>query len=904
MTTRSSPAPGRVDQIVFAWSDRLLAGGRGLGPVATSLGTDGLRVWNERLAGGDVAVGQWLAGAAECAALGALRFGRQGEHGAALRLVPARDPNGRPSQLVHALVGSASVVNAALVLGLHRWPEWSTPDRLDSTPSELEALDAAALWAHARAGLDEPSVRRDALAGLLAGVLAAPSDSYLAEISPDDVGLVAGLVHRLDGVAGTAPLTMLLGAQVTRPELRPRLLAVGLPDARNGRTPLTTTGGADPGVARVAGLLADLPAASLTRPRSPLTSTGALADWVEAEHQRATGGLDLVDRAIAGTLDEPARRYLNGPKGQEQLRADLRTAGTAQLTDRLLRWTEAKPPGLSEATRTLRQVAAERYMADDGEDRDSADRLLEAARRMGLTATEARRVLANWYAGLSKVTSADQYSAVYFALGAGIDPASDDTFARLLSGMKAASLLEWSRLLAPSDHVQAAPHFMRAAYRQWSRGDRRGDEDVRALMRETEMFHETIHDIVSRCGLRAEDENDLYRTVLHLAYGDPVTDLAPVLGALPADAEATQFRPWAALADVLAGDRAHVFQLAAQARRRKAPPSVLEDMLGVLSSTDLVQGLAEQPGQPGLLDPVCRVLTGRTRTPAEKRAICDAALAGRFLAGLVEKAWPDEPGQRFRAYTLLLRAVYQAGDRSDGGGLTRTEVDELVRAGGTATFLLAVAAQAAPDAVVPALLHTTRRQAADLGLSSDITDYTVRGPLRAAETRTTGRRAAEPAPAGMPQGRHAQDPHPVRPAGPGPARTAPPLPLPEPPIPPQSFSFDPPTAPPDRFPSGSEQEPPDDGRHPIAVWIADRTLQEWAIAVVGLGIVVLLCLLLFGGSDETPPPGRVAPTVTVTVAPSASPTTASPGDGAETPAAGDGTPTGGRSPQPTTEKTP
>ncbi|MES9607914.1 hypothetical protein [Actinomadura sp. NPDC000929] len=902
MTTGPLPPSGRVDQIVFAWSDRLLAGGRGLGPVATSLGTDGLRVWNERLAGGDVAVGQWLSGAAECAALGALRVGRQGEHGAALRLVPARDPNGRPSQLVHALVGPASVVDAALVLGLHRWPDWSTPERLGATPPDLEALDATALWAHARAGLDEPSARRDALAGLLAGVLSAPCDSYLAEISPDDVGLVAGLVRRLDGIAGTAPLTMLLGAQVTRPELRPRLLAVGLPDARNGRTPLTTKGRADPGIARVAGLLADLPPTSLTRPRAPLTSTAALADWVEAEHQRATGVLDLVDRAIAGTLDEPARRYLNGPDGQERLRADLRNAGMAQLTDRLLRWTEAKPTGLSEAARTLRQIAAERYLADAGEDHDTAERLLQAARRMGLTAAEARRVLANWYAGLPKATSADQYSAVYFAIGAGLDPASDDTFARLLSGMKAVTLLDWSRVLAPSDHVKAAPHFMRAAYRQWSRGDRRGDEDVRALMRETEMFHETIHAIVSGCGLRTEDEVELYRTVLHLAYGDPVTDLAPVLGALPADAEATEFRPWAALADVLGGDRAHVFQLTAQARRRKAPPPVLEEMLGVLSGTDLIQGLAEQPGQPGLLEPVCQVVAKRSPTPAEKRAACDAALARRFLADLVEKAWPDEPDLRFKAYTLLLRAVYKAGDRSKGGGLTPAEVDELVRAGGTAPFLLTVVAHAAQDAVVPALLHAARGQAADLGLSSDITAYTLRGPHRAAETRTARRTSAPPAPAGGPQAGHAQHPHPTRPVGDGPARTAPPLP--EPPIPPQHFSFDPPPAPPDHFASGPEQEAPYDDRHPIVAWIADRTVQEWAIAVAGLGIVVLLCLLLFGGSDETPPPRPAAPTVTVTVAPSAAPTAART-TGPEKPSGEGGTPSGdGRSPQPTTEKTP
>ncbi|MGI5200631.1 hypothetical protein ACQEU6_03365 [Spirillospora sp. CA-108201] len=888
MTTGSPPARGRVDQIVFAWSDRLLAGGRGLGPVATSLGADGLRVWNERLAGGDVAVGQWLSGAAECAALGALRFGRQGEHGAALRLVPARDPNGRPSQLVHALVGSASVVNAALVLGLHRWPEWSTPDRLDATPADLEALDATALWAHARAGLDEPPVRRDALAGLLAGVLAAPCDSYLAEISPDDVGLAAGLVRRLDGVAGTAPLTMLLGAQVTRPELRPRLLAVGLPDARNGRTPLTTAGGADAGTARVAGLLADLPPTSLRRPRAPLTTPAALADWAEAEHQRTTGVLDLVDRAIAGTLDDPARRHLNGPAGQERLRAELRDAGMAQLTDRLMRWTEANPHGLSEAARTLRQVAAERYLADAEVDRDTAEPLLQAARRMDLTAAEARRVLANWYAGLPKVTSEDQYSAVYFAIGAGIDPASDDTFARLLHGMKAAALLDWSRVLAPSEHVKAALHFMGAAHRQWSRGDRRGDEDVRALMRETEMFHETIHDIVSRCGLRAEDGNDLYRTVLRLAYGEPVTDLAPVLGAMPADAEATQFQPWVSLADVLRGDRAHVFQLAAQARRRKAPRTVLKDMLAVLSSTDLIQGLAEQPGQPGLLEPACQVLGKRARTSAEQRATCDAALAGRFLAGLVEGAWPDEPGTRFQAYSLLLQAVYQPGDRSDGGGLTRVEVDDLARAGGSGPFMLAVVAHAARDAVVPALLDAAHRHAADIGLPHEITEYALRGPHRAAEARTAARAPAEPAHAGT---GHAHQGPPAG-NGPSPGATA----FTEPPVPPH-FSFDPPPARPGRFAPASGRDDPDDDRHPVVVWITGRTVQEWAVAVLGLGIVVLLGLLLFGGSDEAPPPRRVAPTVTVTVAPAASPTSTS-STRAETPSGGD------RSPQPTTGKTP
>ncbi|MEV4001772.1 hypothetical protein AB0K37_06140, partial [Actinomadura sp. NPDC049753] len=153
----------------------------------------------------------------------------------------------------------------------------------------------------------------------------------------------------------------------------------------------------------------------------------------------------------------------------------------------------------------------------------------------------------------------------------------------------------------------------------------------------------------------------------------------------------------------------------------------------------------------------------------------------------------------------------------------------------------------------------------------------------------------------VPQAGRPQHAYPTRPVGDGPARTAPPLP--EPPIPPQHFSFDPPPARPDHFASGPEQEPPYDDRHPIVVWIADRTVQEWAIAVAGLGIVVLLCLLLFGGSDETPP-RRVTPTVTVTVVPSAAPTTAQT-TGPDKPAGEGGTPSGdGRSPQPTTEKTP
>ena len=40
---------GTIDQIVYRWSPRSLTGKRGVGPVATSLDADALRVWDGRL---------------------------------------------------------------------------------------------------------------------------------------------------------------------------------------------------------------------------------------------------------------------------------------------------------------------------------------------------------------------------------------------------------------------------------------------------------------------------------------------------------------------------------------------------------------------------------------------------------------------------------------------------------------------------------------------------------------------------------------------------------------------------------------------------------------------------------------------------------------------------------------
>ncbi|MFI0354477.1 hypothetical protein [Actinomadura sp. 9N407] len=892
-----SPNPAvRVDQIVFVWSDRLLIGGSGLGPVATSLDPDGLRGWNERLVGGDVAVGQWHQGGAECVALGALRLGRRGDQGAVLRLLPARDPNGRVSQMVHALVGPAEAVDARLALGLHRWPKWITPELLPGLPASLPVLDAAELWAEAGPGLDALAVRREPLAGLLAGAIAAPADRYLADISPADLDLVAGLVRRLDGVAGKEPWTMMLGAEVTRAEARPRLLVLARDDARRDRTPLTTEAAGDPRLDRAAGLLADLRPESLTPPRSPLADPAALLDWAETEHQRASTVLDLIDRALAGTLDEDAHRHLDGPSGQERLRAELRHADVAALTERLHRWAAAPPQGLANAGRTLRGIAAERYLAHAGEVSEAPDHLAQAARRLGTPPDEAARVLVDWFAGLSEVTSTHRYAAVYFALWFDVDLTTDATIRSVLAGMPPADVLRWVAQLAPAGRTGAARHFVDVAFDRWRRArDQAGDERVRALLAETGMFHETIHLLVTAGDAMADEETQLYRTVLYLAYGAPIGDVGPVLAAMPVDAAATEFRPWLAVAAVVQ-ERALVFQIAAHAFGLNAPSAVMEELLDRFSSTDLITGLADRPGQPGLLQTVCNLLNSRPPGIAERSANHAVLIAHHFLSEMVESAWGAVPERRFIAYTILLRAAYGQGDRAagNGAGLTVPQVRELLALGGPPSFVWAVLDAASEEAVLPVLLDEQHRRSAAAGLSSGAAERALRVPHhRAVEVKRA--EAPRPLPA-VPQ----QDRSGLASA---PTGTPPSL----------QYSLPGgglvgsnggthPGDQPDRFPS-DEKEPVPDDRNRALAFVADLDRNVLiSVGIVGLAVALLACYLIFSGGSEDDPPGEgaVVPTVTVTV-PAAPPTKT---DRATPTGTDSATPTGDRTPEPTTGQSP
>ncbi|MFC0038624.1 hypothetical protein [Actinomadura rayongensis] len=845
----------RVDHIVFTWSDRLLIGGSGLGPVASSLGPDALRMWNQRLAGGDIAVGQWFHGAPECVALGALTFGQTGGEGAVLRVLPARDPNGRISQVVHALVGAADTVDARLALGLHDWSGWITADAAGRTPPTLRPEHARDLRKLADAGLDVLPVRPDALRGLLAGVLAAPADAYTAEIAPDDYGLVAGLVARLDGTAGDLPWTVMLGADVTRAAVRPRVLALASPEARRGRTLLTTAPPADPRFARAAGLLADLGAGALTRPAAPLSDPELLLDWVEAEHQRASTVLTLVDRALDGTLDEPGRRHLNGPAGQERLRAETRLVPIAVLADRLARWAAHPPRGLDEAGRTLSRIGALRYLADAEQDREAAKRLLTAAGALGV-GQEAADVLAQWRAGQAEITPTHEHGAIFFALRFGLDLSADPTIGALLPGMTPVRLLRWSAELAAADDTRAARHFLATAHAGAARSRRRrGDADVRELLRETEAFHDTIARIVLAEDLAGDAETALYRQVFELGYGVPEQELRTVLADLPADGTRTEFRPWHALADLLGGGK-EVVDVACHAAACGARTADLQTMLETLPTAGLIRAAQARPDEGIFVSAVLWVLDAREYTPDERTASRRVLLSSRFLIDPVERTWPAAAA-RCSAYGILLGVAYRVAD-GDGraAGLTAAEAEELLALDGPEPFLFALLQAAGEDAVVPVLLALARRSGAELGLPAATVDAALRTPHhKAVEIRTE----RVPAPATP---RWAKEEPSQAPLPPAPFRSEA-----------QAASHGGGQG---NGQNGGSQDKPAEPAEPVgraagfAAWLGaqDRRLLLGGGAIVLVLLILVLLLAFTGGSGEKPKPG---PTVYVTKTVSPSP---------------------------------
>ncbi|WP_018653279.1 hypothetical protein [Actinomadura flavalba] len=711
-------ATDRVDQIVFAWSDRLLLGGSGLGPVATSLPSDDLRVWSGWLHGGDIAVGQWLDKAPECVAFGALRFGARGDHGAVLRLTPAQDANGRATQLVHALVGPSAAVSPQLALRLHDWPGWVTPQSLAGRGPELAGLHAGDLAARRPA----PSAPVDTarLAGLLACVLANPNEAYAGEPGSVDGGLLEALIERVDGAAGDDPWTFLWGAGPTARETRVRLVVSDVRENRRGRTHLGAAGAA-PEVERAAGLLAAMPAGSLTRPARPARDRSTLLAWIEHEHQRRFTMLAHLRQILDGTADAAAREYLDGAEGSARLERELAEVDTAELAALLARWRDVEPPRLERTRRALGRAAVLRNLTDfpwvqARIDADSDTLWLDVA------PGEAERVIRTWHAGLAEITDAHRYGAVYTALRSRIDVTTDPTIAEIITTMPSAELLGWCALLAEHDDLAGALHFLHVAVRQATPG---GDRDVRDHLAANHAFQPTI-DRLARLP-EADPPKDLYRYVLILGYGRVISDPVGVVSELGAGATAEPL--WTALAELTAGPRERL-ALAAASAARHAPQGLTVALVRTVAPADLIIELDRGVHPPALLDFALRALHAYEPGTAAERGDLREILRGRgFLSSAVEASYPRIP-DRMSAYEVLLRLAFAPGDRAAdaAAGITETDARSILGGVPSASFVWAVLDLASADAMLHILCTDARLSMHDHGVSGPHADRVLRAP--------------------------------------------------------------------------------------------------------------------------------------------------------------------------------
>jgi hypothetical protein len=366
-----------LDQIVFRWSQRSLTGRKGVGPVAASLPTPELELWDKRLNEQVWA----LAGDAdaEAPAPAGLSFLAFGEHCAVMHKVPVPDASGRAgSTLAHVLIGRG--LHPLLALGLHDWSGWvadlATADRVEadgaldrvliSTLREAATDGLHALRQLARAQPPEPA------AELLSHVLTDPTGSFSVVDADRPLELVCALLD-IVGYSTRHPLTFSTreGADTGR-EL-PRIVFLSGTSGfstRGANRRRLRLGEADPTRFAMAlvGLYAragDVAVQRLRPARYPATAED-VAHWVE-EAQLAPGVLasveDLLVRVGTDELSTWEATFLAGAKVDKRLARLVNGLSGPELASIVAAW-RASPQGWDRFP-ALADLVHQRIMRDD-----------------------------------------------------------------------------------------------------------------------------------------------------------------------------------------------------------------------------------------------------------------------------------------------------------------------------------------------------------------------------------------------------------------------------------------------------------------------------------------------------------------------------------------------------------
>ncbi|OUC79112.1 hypothetical protein, partial [Streptosporangium minutum] len=674
-----------IHQIVFRWSEELLVGRRGLGPVASSLDGQELADWSVLLRAGDFVQGMWTDGSGDAPAMGALQIGPGRETGVIVRVLPVRDANGRMSELIHVLLGPAPVLTGRLAVGLWNWAGWVRPETAGALAPRMPPLPSGTLEAEARDthhALHEASLRHPLLPGPAADVLNAPAEHYQLLLPPrtgpgGDLAahLTYGLLTVLGDFTGEEPWTFLIRAELKSREADARLTVVDRAPppsafARRRRVPLRPdTGQARNGPVSVSTAASIITAIAdgrpIAYPRTALLSARDAADWADTQLLRLSGVADLLRRAVAGSLTAKEERDLAQPGAG--LGRELGTCSPAETVEILRLWRDfpdfPRTRDVLVASGVLRALNAARHEAPETQS------LMHAVQAMSPPAGTVENSLAGLYRHGQKPDPNEVSRVLIAAATIGVDAQRDPTVGWLLAGLEPYVLVQWSiRLIRPEPVGDGRPRpepDLAAACLQQIRMDRidaARRRRCRQIFLEDHGMAETVEAIATDPARRTA----LYAKALRAAYEAPrhADDVAEILDDLQRARAPLSGTVWHALYGMSA-DPVICFAVAAGAVRR-GHEDIGETLLSSLSMERIIDGIAD----PGTEPEVTRHAIGHLlhRMPDESGSGIAHARGGLLrngcLAGPVSTAYPA-PSEQTRVLRGLLGQAYGTDLRGD-----------------------------------------------------------------------------------------------------------------------------------------------------------------------------------------------------------------------------------------------
>jgi serine/threonine protein kinase len=670
---------GRIDQIIFCspvQGGHHLLQGQGMGPVASSLDGEALKSWSRTLYGGKV-IGHHEASVSHSEnpppRLVTVRLGAGHSCGAVLRIIPTRNSEGLLGQLVHALIGPASLVDATFGLCMSGWAGWLGAQQLAEVGSELSPLNRQALLKQLKT--DERAFRsagyRQKLTAMLTDVLADPSACYQTVITDGNerIALAHALVRLMSAVNDDPPWTIAIGAAPHAPEIQPRLLIFDYePSASGGmrhlvgpprralRTDLQQHD--DVELVRAArSVIASFAEGVMVRPPTPMRSRAQAIEWATMQHASLPSALELLRQRLQGKPITAQQRGRLDEQSEEEIRAEIEELEDSALLKLLRDWHEVFKDSVPDGRGTFEFITSI-ALVRSGTARCLTQSEVEHANSMreAVAALRPRQddlvvEFTRWRTQVAEVSpeSAEHVLSVLLLLG--FEFTVDGIVSDLVRTLPLRSLLEWFE--RSTDQFPAFAVICLGELRSRQFGFNERSELRRWLWNEGKLG--TIQQISGDLETQVEIIKMLLRMTYAYGMGRQEID-----DALPHLTNRKVVAPWIALADL--ASREAMPSIALAAYRQGITHSVMTRILKNVADRDLIMiveelsNLSDHKSARSVLEIVQIRLSnhGSTQRISLRQELHDRS----FLAAAILTAYQADTDGQVDVYLAMLGSAY------------------------------------------------------------------------------------------------------------------------------------------------------------------------------------------------------------------------------------------------------